>query len=366
MHRNGWGLVAPQMDRSKARYNRQIFDDEEQVSIKLLVKQNKLKVGQLGTQFSKKKGKNMTISSTTGRRILKRAHTGTPSMWPAVPKKMKVGGRTDHHRRCRLEQAIWIIRMGQDYVNGMLMADESKMTFRINKNRQIDIEWVFRGQAEESNWYDTPRHPGQINLFLCISRNGIELHELYMKNMNKAKYKDLMISVGQISKEADIDFSCYLHDNLWRGNQPVKELDAAFGRDKWTKYMGAPCKTQHDYLTYKNGKPKLVDKDDCTCTFPTGPVHAAYNPKMNLTEKVFAKLDEQIKKNFASDQEQVPPIVWPVKGTGKMTFWMKQLERAIAQVGQNKEYFAALYDGYLRTAQLYIASRGERLRTSKY
>ena len=130
--------------------------------------------------------------------------------------------------------------------------------------------------------------------------------------------------------------------------------------------MGRPCKKQHEYLTYKNGKPKLVDKDDCTCTFPTGPVHAAYNPKMNLTEKVFAKLDEQIKKNFASDQEQVPPIVWPVKGTGKMTFWMKQLERAIAQVGQNKQYFAALYDGYLRTAQLYIKNRGERLKTSKY
>ena len=29
--------------------------------------------------------------------------------------------------------------MGQDYVDGMLMADESKMTFRINKNKQIDI-----------------------------------------------------------------------------------------------------------------------------------------------------------------------------------------------------------------------------------
>ena len=131
MQRNGWGLVAPQMDRSKARYNKQIFDDEEQMSIKTAVRQKKLKVGQLGTQFSKKKGREVVITQATGRRILKRQINGQPSMWPAAPKNMKVGGRTDHHRRCRLYQAMWIIDKGQDYINGMLMADESKMRFQI-------------------------------------------------------------------------------------------------------------------------------------------------------------------------------------------------------------------------------------------
>ena len=65
------------------------------------------------------------------------------------------------------------------------MADESKMKFRVNMNRQIDIEWVFRGDAEEANWFEDPRHPGQINLFILQSKNGIEFHEIYNKNMNK-------------------------------------------------------------------------------------------------------------------------------------------------------------------------------------
>ena len=53
------------------------------------------------------------------------------------------------------------------------MADESKMKFRVNMNRQIDIEWVFRGDAEEANCFEDPRHPGQINLFILQSKNGI-------------------------------------------------------------------------------------------------------------------------------------------------------------------------------------------------
>jgi len=366
MQRSGWGFVAPQMDRRQTRYNKTIFDESEQVSIRTAVKEKKLKVGQLGTQFSKKKGKDVVISSATARRILKRPLAGKPSMWPAVPKRMKIGGRTDHHRRCRLFQALWIIDKGQDYVDGMIMADESKMRFKINMNRQVDIEWVYRGEAEESNWYEAPRHPGQINLFLLISKNGIELHELYHKNMNKDHYKRLLRSVGQVSKDADIDFSCYLHDNLWRGKQPAHELNKFIGKGKWTQYMGAPCKKNHETQTYKSGKPRRVDKPVCTCEFPTGPVHAAYNPKTNLVEEAFAEIDAQIKRNHTADQKLTPPVKWIEKGVGKKKFWVKQLNRAIKQVGANKQFFIKLYDGYLARAQLYVQSRGKRLRLSKY
>ena len=89
----------------------------------------------------------------------------------------------------------------------------------------------------------------------------------------------------------------------------MTELNRYIGKGKWTQYMGAPCKQRHEYLTYKNGKPKMIDKDECTCRFPTGPVHAAYNPKMNLVEETFALLDAQIKRNYTSDQEQTPPVV---------------------------------------------------------
>ena len=146
----------------------------------------------------------------------------------------------------------------------------------------------------------------------------------------------------------------------------MRELNHYIGAGKWIQYMGAPCKRQHEYRTYKNGRPALVDKEVCTCEFPTGPVHAAYNPKTNLVEETFSELDAQIKRNHAADQKQTPPKVWPMKGTGKQKFWIKQLERAIKQVGANKEFFVNKYDGYLALAHLYVQSRGERLRTSKY
>ena len=68
----------------------------------------------------------------------------------------------------------------------MVFADESKMRFRDHRNKQIDIEWVFRGDASEANWHEEPRHCTQINLFIVITRQGILMYDLYDKNMTKA------------------------------------------------------------------------------------------------------------------------------------------------------------------------------------
>ena len=48
------------------------------------------------------------------------------------------------------------------FINGMVFADESKMRFRDHPNKQIDIEWCFRGDASEANWHEAPRHCTQI------------------------------------------------------------------------------------------------------------------------------------------------------------------------------------------------------------
>ena len=174
--------------------------------------------------------------------------------------------------------------------------------------------------------------------------------------MNKTYYKKLVKMIGSISEEADIDFTCYLHDNLWRGNKPVDELNAYIGEGKWIKYMGAPCKRNHATMLYKSGRPRKVDKEQCTCRFPEGPVHAAYNPKMNLVEETFAEIDRQIKRNHVEDQKKDQPIVWPSKGVGKRTFWKKQLEKAVQQVGANGSFFERQYNGYLKSTALYRKS----------
>ena len=128
------------------------------------------------------------MSSSSARRFLKRKLGDEASLVAAKPKGMKVGGLTAHHNRCRLAEARFWKSKDQDFIDGIWMADESKITFREHKNRSIDIVWVYRGDAGKSNWYEQQRWPGQINLFLLQSRNGIELYGLYDKNLNMKVY----------------------------------------------------------------------------------------------------------------------------------------------------------------------------------
>lgn len=135
-------------------------------------------------------------------------------MLPAKLKRLRVGGETPHHDRCRLHEALFLKMKGQDYINGMFHADESKMKFKERKNKQIDIIWVYRGQAGEANWFEDQRHPGQCNLYLMQSWNGIEYYEIYDKTLNKTRYKRRILpQVGKVIKDSEI-FTCYLHDNV--------------------------------------------------------------------------------------------------------------------------------------------------------
>ena len=119
---------------------------------------------------------------------MKKKYDDQPSHVAAKPKKMRVGGRTAHHNKARLVEAKFWKAQDQDVINGVWFADESKMRFREHKNSQIDIEWCFRGEAGEANWYESPRHTTQINLFVVQSRSGIMLFDIYGANMTKAIY----------------------------------------------------------------------------------------------------------------------------------------------------------------------------------
>ena len=138
-------------------------------------------------------------------------------MVPAKPKGMRIGGWSSHHRRARLKEAEFWNNLTDEELNAIWFADESKMTFREHKNRSIDIKWVYRGQAGEENWYDKPRWPGQINLFLVQSIHGIEYSDIYTKNMGLAKYKGYLPEIGTIIKDSNHDFTFYLHDNCLTG-----------------------------------------------------------------------------------------------------------------------------------------------------
>ena len=110
--------------------------------------------------------------------------------------------------------------------------------------------------------------------------------------------------------------------------------------------------------------PAREPRKRCSCKFPEGPIHAAYNPKLNLVEETFAEIDRQMLRNQIADKKKNK--VWPKKGAGKATFWKKQLVKAVKQVNKNKQYFKNQYATYKNRCKAFIKSRGKRLKKSKY
>ena len=186
-------------------------------------------------------------------------------MVAAVPKAMRIGGNTAHHNRCRKIEAQFWMSKDQSYIDNMWFGDESKMSFRVHKNKAIDIKWCLRGTAGETNWYEHHRWPGQVNLFLVQSKEGIEYSYLYDKNMKLSDYKKLLPTLGRMIRESGNTMSVYMHDNLWKSGEPVEELDRYIGKSRWTRYMGRPCTKGHTWMrTPKRGLPVRVPKLRCT------------------------------------------------------------------------------------------------------
>ena len=146
--------------------------------------------------------------------------------------------------------------------------------------------------------------------------------------------------------------------------RPTAKLNRHIGRNKWTQYMGAPCKKDDQTMRTPTGRKCKVPKKRCSCDFPDGPIHAAYNPKLNLAENVFAELDRQLMKNKRADAEKGK--TWLVQRTKRRTFWKRQVRRAIKQVNKNKAFFEKQFNGFKTRCQAFIESRGKRLKTSKW
>ena len=365
VRKNNYRVTSVQQDYSNSSQNRRKIFENEQRYIRQTIREDELKCNEIVSVFSDKKNDEISVSESTVRRYLKKPFNDEPSMIAAKPKGYRVGGKTAHHNKCRRIEAEFWNKKRQDDIDGIWFADESKITFRKHLNRQIDIKWVFRGEACEANWYEKPTHPGQINLFLVQSINGIELYDIYKNNMNLTRYKELVPQIRDEINNSSAPFKFYMHDNAWKGSQPKAELNRHIGRGKWTQYMGAPCWKPHKTMkTPITKRPVRVPRLRCNCTFPKGPIHAAYNPKMNLVEETFAKIDRQMIKNQRVDIKRKKP--WPEKGAGKERFWKRQLKKVVQQVNKDKQYFRNQYTSYKNRCKAFIKSRGKRLKRSKY
>ena len=363
---NNYDVTSCKQDYSQSSQNKRLFHDGEQKRIRDYIRDNKMKCTEIESVWSDKEQKLIAVSASSARRAMKRQLGDEPSHVAAKSKARKVGGMTAHHNKARLTEARFWNSKTQNKINGMVFADESKMRFRDHPNKQIDIEWVFRGDASEANWHEAPRHCTQINLFIVITRQGILMYDLYNKNMTKADYGEKLPMLREKLDDlgAGFEMTYYMHDNAWRGARPTAALNTHIGRNKWTQYMGLPCKKDHPTMRTPTGRKCKVPKKRCSCDFPDGPIHAAYNPKLNLAENVFAELDRQLMKNKRADAEKGK--TWLVQRTKRRAFWKRQVRRAIRQVNKNKSFFENQYDGFKGRCEAFIASRGKRLKTSKW
>ena len=278
---NEYEVTTCEQDYKKSRENSRIFFKPEQKRIRDFIREGKLKCTDIASVWKDKRGdkggKQVQVSASSARRFMKAPLGDEPSHVAAKPKGMRVGGQTAHHNKARLVEARYWKNQPQEVIEGIVFGDESKMRMKEGRNKQIDIEWCFRGDASETNWYEDPRHTTQINLFLVQSIDGILFYELYDRNMKKAHYVEKLPQIKEAIDDSGLDFKVFMHDNAWRGAQPTGVLDEIFGADGYTKYMGTPCKRDHESMrTPVSDRPCKVPKKRCGCAFPTGPIHASY------------------------------------------------------------------------------------------
>ena len=285
---NDFEVTSCKQDYTKSSQNSRIFFEPEQKRIRDFIREEKLKCTDIasvwkdkrkdaGRRMCEDRGRQVTVSATSARRFMNKQLGDEPSHVAAKPKGMRVGGMTAHHNKARLFEARYWKNQPQEVINGIVFADESKMRMKEGRNKMIDIEWCFRGDASETNWYEDPRHSTQINLFLVQSIDGILFYELYDRNMKKSHYVENLPKVKEAIDDSGLDFKVWMHDNAWRGAQPTGVLDEVFGEGRYTKYMGTPCKKDSDTMrTPVTDRPCKVPKKRCSCTFPTGPIHASY------------------------------------------------------------------------------------------
>ena len=386
---NDWEMTNTSQDYSHNRENATKFGSDERRRIhEELMKPHK-KCGDIIVVHSTKENKHIEISSSSVRRIAKSqldggpTQGGTVSLQPAAPKLRKIQGDTAHHNKMRLREAEFWISKGQEYVNGLWFADESKMTFSCSPNKKIDIEWTPRGQCGLANWHDVPRHTGQINLFLVISKSGVVDYRIYDDNMKKVHYTNALkklkgMVLSNAENEDEVTMTCFVHDNLWGAGQPKDKLNETFGEGKWTQYCSEPCYRPHAWKkTPKTKRPLREYLQRCHCEPPDGPIKASYCPKTNLTENCFAQLD-RILINLQRTDIESGIGSWPKHGQcsgdreqdgWRSMFWKKKLKAAICVLDEDKEYFKALYKTFItKRCKMYTArrSRGKRLRVSKY
>ena len=98
----------------------------------------------------------------------------------------------------------------------------------------------------------------------------------------------------------------------------------------------------------------------------------AVTPK-HIMEEVADSVDAPMGAERAGSWGSVSDVFSPkertdavIKGAGKKKFWIKQLEKAIQQLNTDTQFFVNQYDTYLTRCKAFIASRGKRLKTSKW
>lgn len=311
------------------------------------------------------KRKKVTVSHFHAAEIARREGYDTAS-----PKKRRVREYTAHHKRVRAEVCGSWLKKSQSWQQNGVFADEKGFGIVLAPNPKCDVIWVKKEDRATSNVWICNKSDEQrvINLFVAISRHGVEAFHIYDKNFTDRYYKDHILPnvLGHAIQWREQfsgrgPFSFYYHDHCMRGTKPVQQLDDIVGKRKWLRYAGPPCKTktgkfhqieftnkQGTFVSYK--REIQVAMKECVCVFddPAG-IAPALSPDCNPTENFFNFLLQILKRRARNGFKFGP----------SQKLVARRISEAIAVADSDTAWFRKTFDNLPKRWSKIVRTGGE-------
>ena len=289
------------------------------------------------------------------------------------PKVRAVCKHTPHHKRMRVEFCQRALREGDDWIMDQHHSDEEPLFYCHFLNRKNDVIVVDFGECPNTNI----QRIGSVGKHACFSmcwhtsRHGVVCYKLFQENFDMPFYSTLLKELPKPAMERWLEegksFSRYVHDGCTGGrNHPYDVLGEVFGEGKFTKHAPPPCKVwtgeYYDVPVRASARRRahtrrckvMVDNEECQCNVDEAKTWwPAHSPELNPCENAQNELTRRITKILKEDNG----LHW----RGPVQVRMQIVERAIADLDADKEYWRKLYASLPGRYRKVVASGGELL-----
>lgn len=303
------------------------------------------------------------VSRTTVHRISCRG-----DLVVSVPKQIRISYHFDHHLRCRIAWAHYILNLSNLNRRRIWYGDEMSWPITLTPNVKNDIMMVKKGDQTKTNLFRITKGSTGKCFSLCwfISYEGVLFAHLYEDMMTVDKYRDMLVKflkpvIAQKSRSMYKLGKLY-HDHLTNSDKlhEFAFMDAVIGKGKWLPFSPKLCREQKGHIdipAFDNGRHKIrahkrrkmVAKEVCDCELGNGEFVPSASPDHNLIEYGNGYL-----RKLVWDMVAAGEVEW--KGSTKHK--MNVIRQTINKLNENRRYFWRLYDGHVDMCRKILASNG--------